>query len=261
MLGALFVMPVAFLYLAVRMGLTPLNAVCLALLSATAFSTGCWAINNGPEANKKVLKLFKEEFIKQLAVVEKQLEEQKKETREYQESVETLRENFEVIADKVGLLVPSTFLFMWHFVSLVILYSGTAWLAPKLGYDSIKPFPAFKDWCFDWNLIWLYILGWVMYFLIGGIEGFPAAELIRAFGANFFVMSNILYLIAGFSLLFFMYDKYKIGAIARVGLSLVALVFAQLMVWLGIIDIWAEFRVKKATVNVSDDSDDDFLDF
>ena len=59
-------MPVAFLYFAVKMGLTPLNAVCLALLSSTAFSCGCWTIINTPEKQKQAIQLFKEEFEKQL---------------------------------------------------------------------------------------------------------------------------------------------------------------------------------------------------
>ena len=129
-------------------------------------------------------------------------------------------------------------------------------MGPKFGYK-VEPFPAFKDWTFDWNLVWLYIIGWVLYFLIGGIEGLPGAKIIQILGANCFIMSNILYLIIGFSLLFFMYDKYKIGFVPRVGLSIIALMFSQFMIWLGLIDVWAEFRLKKSTPEVSDNSDDD----
>jgi hypothetical protein len=59
-----------------------------------------------------------------------------------------------------------------------------------------------------------------------------------------------------------MYDKYKIGFVPRVGLSIIALMFSQFMIWLGLIDVWAEFRLKKSTPEVSDNSDDDdFFDF
>jgi hypothetical protein len=261
MLIALLIMPVAFLYFAVKMRLTPLNTVCLALLSSTAFSCGCWTVINTPEKQKQAIQLFKEEFEKQLVVVEERMKAQKIESSEYAESIETLRENFNRVADKAFLLIPSTSIFLWHLVTLGILYSLAAWLGPKFGYK-VEPFPAFKDWTFDWNLVWLYIIGWVLYFLIGGIEGLPGAKVIQILGANCFIMSNILYLIIGFSLLFFMYDKYKIGFVPRVGLSIIALMFSQFMIWLGLIDVWAEFRLKKSTPEVSDNSDDDdFFDF
>ena len=222
MLIALFIMPVAFLYFAVKMGLTPLNTVCLALLSSTAFSCGCWTIINTPEKQKQAVQLFKEEFEKQLTVVEEQMKTQKVESSEYTESLENLRENFYRVADKAFLIVPSTVIFLWHLLSLGILYALAAWLGPKFGYK-VEPFPAFKDWTFDWNLVWLYIIGWVLYFLIGGIEGLPGAKILQILGANCFIMSNILYLIIGFSLLFFMYDKYKIGPVTRVGFCEVGL--------------------------------------
>ena len=83
-------MPVAFLYFAVKMGFTPLNTVCLALLASTAFSCGCWAIINTPEKQKQAIQIFKEEFEKQLTVVEERMKAQKIESSEYTESIEIL---------------------------------------------------------------------------------------------------------------------------------------------------------------------------
>ncbi len=257
MLAALIIMPAAFLYLAVKMGLTPLNAVCLALLSATACSTGTWTIINGPNASKEMFKPFEEEFKKQLTVVEEQIKAQNKEGVDPQEIIDVLKENFDSIVEMSRPLVPSALYFMWHLVSLLALYSLSAWLAPKIGFK-MEPLPPFKDWCFDWNLIWLYIAGWVMYLLLGNMEDLPGSGIIRILGANCFMMSSFLYFIAGFSLLFFMYDKYKIGLFSRVGLSLIALIFAQFLVWLGVIDVWAQLRTRKLTPQVTDDSDDDY---
>ena len=253
---ALVIMPAVFLSIAIKMKLTPLNAVCLALLTSTAFSSGCWAIVNDPETQKQSLKLFKEEFEKQLAIAEKQMKEKQNGNVDYTEAFQAMKENFNEAADKALLLVPGTMIFLWHLITLGVLYSCLAWIGPKFGYQ-IEPFPAFKDWVFDWNLVWLYIFGWAMYFLVGTIKDMPGAKIIQFLGANCFIISSILYLITGFSLLFFMYDKYKIGIINRVGLSLIALVFSQFMIWLGLIDVWAEFRLKKATPDISDNSDDD----
>jgi uncharacterized protein YybS (DUF2232 family) len=173
-----------------------------------------------------------------------------------------LKENFDDIAEKALLLMPGTMIFLWHLVTLGVLYSCLAWFGPNFGYQ-IEPLPEFKDWVFDWNLVWLYIFGCAMYFLVGTIKDMPGAKVIQFLGANCFIISSILYMIIGFSLLFFMCDKYNIGIINRVGLSLVALIFNPLMIWLGLIDVWAEFRLKKATPEISDnsDDDDDFFDY
>lgn len=260
---ALIIMPLVFLHITViKMRLTPLNAVCLALLTSTAFSSGCWALLNDFEAQKKSIKLFKEEFEKQLVVVEEQIKAQNKDSIDYSESLQVIKENFNEVAEKALLLVPGTLMFLWHLVSLGVVYALAAWKGSKFGYK-IEPFPAFKDWVFDWNLVWLYIFGWATYFLVGSIKTLPGAKIIQVLGANCFIMSNILYLIIGFSLLFFMCDKYKIGTFTRVGLSLIALIFSQFMVWLGLIDVWAEFRLRKSTPKFFSDNsdDDDFFDF
>ncbi len=70
-------------------------------------------------------------------------------------------------------------------------------------------------------------------------------------------ISRIIYFIAGLSLLFFMFEKYRMGSLARVGLSCLALFLNQAVVWLGIIDIWTDFRTPKPALFASDDSDDD----
>lgn len=255
MLTALIIMPLAFLYFAVKMGLTPLNAVCLALLTSTAFSTGCWTIVNGPDGRAKVFKTFEAEYQKQLVLVEEQLKAQKHDGKEIQEALEVLRDKFQVIAEVSKPLVPSAMLFCWHLVTLIIIYYVAVRVAPLIG-KKVDSLPPFKEWRFDWNLIWLFITGWVLFFLVGGINDLPVAETIRTVGANCFMMSSVLYSIAGFSILFFLFDKYKVGTFNRVVLSLIALLLSQFIVWLGIIDVWAEIRKRLATQEVSDDSED-----
>ena len=258
---ALLIMPVVFLGITVRMKLTPLNALCVALLASTAFSGVFWSIINKPETQKQILKFYKTEFEKQLAIAEKQMKEKQNDNVDYSNALQTLKDNFDETAEKAILLLPGLFIFLWHLVTLGVLYSTLAKLSPKLGYK-IEPLPAFKDWTFDWNLVWLYIFGSAMYFGVGSIKDIPGVKIIQLLGVNCFIISSILYMIIGFSLLFFMYDKYKIRTINRVGLSLLALIFSQFLVWLGLIDVWAEFRLKKATPDISDNSDDDdFFDY
>ncbi|GAB1354130.1 MAG TPA: DUF2232 domain-containing protein [Candidatus Rifleibacterium sp.] len=257
MLMPLILMPAAFLYGAVKVGLAPLRAMCLALLSATLFSTGMWAVTNQVSSSDGLLPV-REQFANQIAVVEKQLDKIQEKGQESQESVELIRENIREVFDYTVLLIPATFLFVWHLLTLGIFYAGAVRLAPRFGFQ-IATVPPFTDWRFDWHLIWLFLGGWLLFYVVGADETMPMHGFARTVGANCLAVSSIMYYIAGLSLIFFMFEKYKLGPFARVGLSCMALVFTQAVVWFGIIDVWADFRTPKpALFQASDDSDDDF---
>lgn len=257
MLMPLILMPAAFLYGSVRLGLAPLRAMCLALLSATLFSTGMWAITNQVSSSDGLLPV-REQFASQIAIVEKQLDKIQEKGRESQESVELIRENIREVFDYTVLLIPATFLFVWHLLTLGIFYAGAVRLAPRFGFQ-IATMPPFTDWRFDWHLIWLFLGGWLLFYVVGADETMPMHGFARTVGANCLAVSSIMYYIAGLSLIFFMFEKYKLGPFARVGLSCMALVFTQAVVWFSIIDVWADFRTPKpALFQASDDSDDDF---
>ncbi|MDD3146475.1 MAG: DUF2232 domain-containing protein [Candidatus Riflebacteria bacterium] len=258
MLVPLILMPAAFLYGSVKIGLAPLGAMCLALLSATLFSTGMWAMTNGISSESQELLPVREQFAQQIAVIEKQFDQLQEKGQESQEAIETARENLREVFDYTLLLIPATFLFVWHTLTLGIFYAGALKLAPRFGYQ-ISTMPPFTAWRFNWNLIWLYVAGWMLYYVVGSNESLPMHELARTTGANCLAISSIFYYVAGLSLVFFMFEKYKIGSFARVGLSCLALVFTHAVVWFGIIDVWADFRTPKpALFQSSDDSDDEF---
>ena len=252
----LVIMPAAFLHGSVKAGLAPLQALCLALLSATLFSTGTWAVANG--VSQQGLLPVREQFARQIAVIEQQLDRIQEKGQESQEAIDMARENLREVFDYTLLLIPATFLFVWHLLTLGIFYAGAVRLAPKFGFQ-ITTLPPFTEWRFDWNLIWLFVAGWAFYYAAGLAEGMPMQEFARTAGANCLAISSILYYIAGLSLVFFMFEKYKIGVFARMGLTCLALVFTQAVVRFGIIDVWADFRTPKpALFKSSDDSDDDF---
>jgi hypothetical protein len=254
----LVLMPAAFLYGSVKMGLVPLRAMCLALLSATLFSTGMWAVSHGTGADNRDLLPVREQFAEQITVIEKQLDKVQEKGTENLETIEVARENLREVFDYTLLLIPATFLFIWHLLTLGIFYVVAVKLAPRFGYQ-ITTMPPFTEWRFDWNLIWLYVCGWALFYTIGADETIPMHGLARTIGANCLAISSIFYYIAGLSLVFFMFEKYKMGLFSRAGLSCLALVFTQAVVWFGIIDVWADFRTPKpALFQSSDDSDDEF---
>ncbi len=254
----LVLMPAAFLYGSIKIGLVPLKAMCLALLSATLFSTGMWAISQGTGSEDRGLLQVREQFAEQITVIEKQLDKVQEKGSESQETIDIARENLREVFDYTVLLIPATFLFIWHLLTLGIFYVGAVKLAPRFGYQ-LTTMPPFTQWRFDWNLIWLYMGGWALFYIAGADETMPMHDFARTVGANCLAVSSIFYYIAGLSLLFFMFEKYKVGLFARAGLSCLALVFTQAVVWFGIIDVWADFRTPKpALFQSSDDSDDEF---
>jgi uncharacterized protein YybS (DUF2232 family) len=193
----------------------------------------------------------------QFAVLEQQLNKIEKEKLESLENVDIARKNLKVWFDYTMLLIPITLIFVWHLVSTGVIYYGAQRFASSLGFQ-IKSLPPFASWRFDWNLIWLFIVGFALFNGLGAIETLPYKDSVRMLGANCLAISKILYFIAGLSLLFFMFDKYKIGSLSRVGLSCLALVLTQAVVWFGIIDIWADFRTPRPALFSTDDSEDDF---
>lgn len=247
--------PAAVLSGTIKFGCSPLKAVGLTLLVVTLFSTASWGLATGMDS-KELLPIEKQ-FSDQIAVIDQHLEKLQENGEATPQSIEAIRESVRETFDFLILLVPVTFLFVWHLISLTVFYAGAYKLAPKLGYY-LKAFPAFSTWRFDWKIIWLFIAGWLLFFMAPGIEGIPASDTLKVIGANCLAISKILYFIAGLSLMFFMFDKYKVGPLAKVGLSCLALVLTQAIVWLGIIDVWADFRTPKPALFSSDDSDDDF---
>lgn len=254
MLIPLVFMPAVFIYSALNLGLKPLQAVCVALLSATLFSTGAWAVVNGSFAVDKGPIPIKEHLAQQVQLVEKQLDEIETKNPDSYEAVHTARKNILDLYEFTQLLVPATFLFVWHVLTLSVFYMGAYKLSAKLDYK-LSEFPAFTEWQFDWRIIWFYMTGLLLYHFLSGLEQISVPWLIRALGANLLAISSMIYYIAGLSLLFFMFDKYKAGAFTRFLMSFLALVFTQAVVWFGIIDVWADFR-KPRSVSLQSDSDD-----
>ncbi|MGM0600339.1 MAG: DUF2232 domain-containing protein [Candidatus Rifleibacteriota bacterium] len=251
----LLLVPAAVLSAAVKLKYSPMKAIAVTLFVSTVFSSLCWALAVKLEGNadKEVLSVEKH-FSQQVSLVETKVEKMEKNGELTPESAEAVKESVRQTFDFMIKLVPVTFIFIWHLISLAIIYIYTRKLAPRLSL-SLVPLPPFATWRFDYNFIWLFIGGWVLFYVAGDGD-FSYASNLRAIGANMIAISKIIYFIAGLSLLFFMFDKYKISKLSRVSFSLLALIFTQAIVWFGIIDIWADFRTPKSAIISSGDSDD-----
>lgn len=246
----MILLPAAMLSGAIRLGVPPLRAIVLTLLSATLLSSGIWNTLSDEHMNP-----VREEFSKQVVVVEQRLDEFQKKGTESEENIEAARESLDDLQKYTFMLIPTTFLFVWHLFALSVTYVVASRLVIKLG-ARIDPVPPFPMWRLDWHIIWLFIGGWFLFHFVGASENIALSKIALSIGANCLAISSIIYFIAGLSLLFFMFDKYQIGSVARVGFSCLALVLTQAIIWFGIIDVWADLRTPKTASVTPDDSDD-----
>ena len=252
-------MPALFLAFGIKLKVKPINAICLALLSSILFSVGFvstleyFAPAKEKEAQKELLN-------KQTQIIEKQFDDIVKRNPDSEEAVKRIKPLLDQMIYTLKMLVPTMSFFVMHLVTLGVIYLGACMLSNKLGF-TIESLPEFKNWEVNWNLIWLYIVGLLFYYIL---PNYPqicsyigiSTETVKTIGINSLVISSFIYYIIGFSLLFFMFNKYQANLFIRVSLSFLALIFSQIIVWFAIINVWAEFRQPKSTQWFgSDDSD------
>lgn len=160
--------------------------------------------------------------------------------------VEFFIHNFKEIVEYFSYLIPTTYLFVWYFFSTLITYSMLSYYLSA--YKSVSThfeLPKLAEWKYDGYLIWLFILGWYLYnfYDVFGITS-SVANFFQVAGANLLAISKILYFIAGVSIIYYWCEKYNITIVNRIGLSILAIILNNLVIWLGILDIWADFRAK-----------------
>ncbi|MBI3037511.1 DUF2232 domain-containing protein, partial [bacterium] len=88
------------------------------------------------------------------------------------------------------------------------------------------------------------------------------SEALKIVGANCLAISQVLYFISGFAVLFYFFKVYQIGRPNRIGLSILGVFFYQILVWVGIVDVWFDFRApgKPKSVRSNQDENDSFFD-
>jgi len=250
--------PAGLLSWSIKAGFPPMKALAISLVAASLFSLTFWSISPVFGDGGARLWAMKSHLQKVGGMIDNQIREARKAdaTASASSNLDLLQDQIRAWFDFMILLVPTTLIFSWHLISLAIFYLGALVLSPRFGF-SLSPLPKFSTWRFDWNLIWLFLGGWLLYFGSEIFEPIGLREAAKIVGANCLAISNILYFILGFSLLFFFFDVYQITPPNRIGLSVIAVLFSKLLVWLGIIDIWLEFRAPKKQSKNKDESDED----
>ncbi|RCK79348.1 MAG: hypothetical protein OZSIB_0219 [Candidatus Ozemobacter sibiricus] len=264
LLVPMLLLPAALLAGLAKAGLAPLRAIAATLLLATLFSVAVWGVLPLIDEGGSRLWAVKELFLAQKQEFARKIQEFQQQGEGDPQSLQVLLEHFQAWMDFILLLVPVTFIFTWHLLSLAVFYLGALALGARFGF-TLTPLPPFATWRFDWNLIWLFIVGWFLFHGADLVGPASAQTLFRQVGANCLAISKLLYFIAGLSIVYFWFDSYKISAPNRIGLSCLALLLTNLLVWLGIIDVWADFRAPRSPATPStrardDDEEDSFFD-
>ncbi len=263
LLVPMLLLPAALLAGLARAGLAPLRAIAATLLLTTLFSVAVWGVLPLIDEGGTQVWAVKELFLAQKQEFAQKVQEFQQKGEGDPQSLQLLLEHFQAWMDFILLLVPVTFIFTWHLVSLAVFYLGALALGSRFGF-SLAPLPPFSRWRFDWNLIWLFVAGWFLFHGADLVGPAGAQDLCRRIGANCLAISKLLYFIAGLSIVHFWFDSYKISSPNRIGLSCLALLVTNLLVWLGIIDVWADFRAPKSPstpmIRNRDDEEDSFFD-
>jgi len=242
----LLLAPAAVLAGTLRGGLPPFAALGTSVLVASLLSLALWSVAPllGPMGTS--LWAVADDLHRQERLIEDRLARLARDNENVDPSAlsfftEQLRQWVEFTA----LLVPVTFVVLWHLVSLTVLYLGGLHLGRRFGL-ALPPLPPFAAWRFDWRLIWVFLAGWILFHVSDVFIGSDLYQPLRQIGANCLTLGKVLYFLMGLSLMCFFFDTWSISRPNRIGLSILAVFFHQLLVWLGIVDVWLDFRAPKA---------------
>ncbi|MGQ9621995.1 MAG: YybS family protein [Candidatus Caldatribacteriaceae bacterium] len=111
------------------------------------------------------------------------------------------------------------------------------WVGKKIGlsFPDIPPFSAFS---LPKSVFWAFVLGWVL-ILFGG------SSTLGKIGMNVQMVTQLLFLLQGLSLVYYFLERYIHSKLVRVGILLFLLFqpfFSFLLSWLGVFDVFLDLR-------------------
>ena len=145
----------------------------------------------------------------------------------------------------VPYVVPGT-LIVFFALAVLLNYWGCHTLFRKYGIELEAP-KLFRKWDLPWYYVWGIIAGLVPVLIPWGSSA--TGRVLDIIGYNLIIIFGVLYFVLGISVLWGIFDRFKVSFIWRIvflvfmGFFLVFMVF--LIPLLGLIDIWANFRKLK----------------
>jgi len=142
-------------------------------------------------------------------------------------------------------VVPG-FLIVSFVMASVINYIASSKMLKKYNVD-IEPFLSFKEWDLPWYYCWGAIIGLVLVLIPS--TGSNIDLIIDIAGFNLLVVFGLLYLVLGISVLWGIFERFKVSIILRIIILVIVGLFIGFTIFilpfLGLIDIWVNFRKLK----------------
>ena len=142
-------------------------------------------------------------------------------------------------------VVPG-FLIASFVMASVINYIASSKMLKKYNVD-IEPFLSFKEWDLPWYYCWGAIIGLVLVLIPS--TGSNIDLIIDIAGFNLIAVFGLLYLVLGISVLWGIFERFKVSIILRIIILVIVGLFIGFTIFilpfLGLIDIWVNFRKLK----------------
>ncbi len=139
-------------------------------------------------------------------------------------------------------VMPGILIVLFTIVS-VVNYMASSTVLRKYDVD-IEPFLSFKKWDIPWYWCWGAILGLIL--ILVPSTGRYFDRVIDIVGFNLIIIFGLLYLVLGVSVLWGIFERFKITLVWRVFFLITLSLFfgfaALILPFLGLIDIWVNFR-------------------
>ncbi|MDO9507822.1 MAG: YybS family protein [Thermovirgaceae bacterium] len=142
-------------------------------------------------------------------------------------------------------LIPLIFpalLVMAATVDCVLSYIVSGAVLKRLGKDVLPAVPAFRDWRFPKSLFWA-LLASIALHLAG--SHYPSLAVLQRAGLNLRLLVTVLFFIQGLAVIWHVMQARGFGRFMRVlvtGLVFLVSFIAQIVLLLGIIDMWFDLR-------------------
>jgi uncharacterized protein YybS (DUF2232 family) len=139
-------------------------------------------------------------------------------------------------------IVPGILISLFTMAS-VINYIASSKILKKYRVD-VKPFLSFKEWDLPWYCCWGVIIGLVLVLI--PTTGNSVDMIIDIAGFNLLAVFGFLYLALGIAVLWGILERFKVSIMFRVIILIIVGLFIGFTIFilpfLGLIDIWANFR-------------------
>ncbi|MDO9463889.1 MAG: DUF2232 domain-containing protein [bacterium] len=156
------------------------------------------------------------------------------------ENIELVKKSFGTVLNTIKISFPAIiFILNFLIVSINLFFSKKI-----LGLKHLKS-SSFKTWRLRDECIWVFIICAIMTFLLKYAK-FQSGYII---GLNLLIIISAVYLVSGLAITNFFFDKWKVFPFVKVLIYVLVFtspIFLMLIIILGLIDFWFDFRGRVA---------------